>query len=158
MNLKRVCSSLLITLTLLGTILAMFGTLPSIPIVAEVHAAPPNNPAILGLFSELKKSNVVVDSNIRPGGSGGSIFKLDVNITDAGLIKGFDIKDKNSYLFHAGTKRQDGKILTNGGRVLGVTALGGTLEQAIKNAYSSVDTINWPSKYFRTDIGKKGLT
>jgi len=73
-------------------------------------------------------------------------------------ITGLETQDKNSYVFHAGTKRHDGKILTNGGRVLGVTALGGTLEQAIKNAYTRVDKINWPSKYFRTDIGKKGLT
>jgi len=87
MNLKRVNSTLLIILTLLGTILAMFGTLPNVPIVAEVHAAPPNNPAILGLFSEAKKSNVVVDTLIRSPQS----FRLDVNITDAGLIKGYDI-------------------------------------------------------------------
>ena len=73
-------------------------------------------------------------------------------------VTGLETQDKNSYVFHAGTKRHDGKILTNGGRVLGVTALGGTLEQAIKNAYARVDKINWPSKYFRTDIGKKGLT
>lgn len=73
------------------------------------------------------------------------------------VISGVDAQDHNSVVFHAGTKRQGNKILTNGGRVLGVTALGGTLEQAIKNAYARADTINWPSKYFRTDIGKKGL-
>jgi phosphoribosylamine--glycine ligase len=73
-------------------------------------------------------------------------------------ISGVDALEHNSYVFHAGTKRQGDKILTNGGRVLGVTALGDTLEQAIKNAYARVDTISWPSKYYRTDIGKKGLT
>src|SRR2546422_5816725 len=87
MNLRRVNSTLLITLTLLGTVLAMVGTLPNIPIVPKAHAAPPNNPAILGLFSESKKSNVVVDATIRSP----QTFRLDVNITDAGLIKGFDI-------------------------------------------------------------------
>jgi len=65
---------------------------------------------------------------------------------------------KNVQVFHAGTKKQDGKILTNGGRVLGVTALGDTLETAIQNAYSAVEKISWPHKYYRKDIGKKGLS
>jgi len=73
-------------------------------------------------------------------------------------IQGLDSLDQNSVVFHAGTKRDNGKVLTNGGRVLGVTALGDTLEAAISNAYSRVDKISWPSKYFRSDIGKKGLS
>jgi phosphoribosylamine--glycine ligase len=73
-------------------------------------------------------------------------------------IKGLDTKDTNSFVFHAGTKRVNEKILTSGGRVLGVTALGNTLDTAISNAYSRVEKISWPSKYCRTDIGKKGLT
>ena len=72
-------------------------------------------------------------------------------------IQGLDSQDRNSVVFHAGTKRDNGIVLTNGGRVLGVTALGDTLESAISNAYSRVDKISWPSKYFRSDIGKKGL-
>ena len=50
------------------------------------------------------------------------------------------------------------KIITNGGRVFGVTALGDTLESAIKHAYGATEKISWKNKYFRTDIGKKGLT
>ena len=50
------------------------------------------------------------------------------------------------------------KILTNGGRVLGVTALGDTLESAIANAYAAADKISWPHKYCRKDIGRKGLS
>lgn len=73
-------------------------------------------------------------------------------------IQGLDSLDQNSVVFHAGTKRDNGKVLTNGGRVLGVTALGDTLEAAISNTYSRVDKISWPSKYFRSDIGKKGLS
>jgi len=73
-------------------------------------------------------------------------------------IQGLDLQDQNSVVFHAGTKRDNGKVLTNGGRVLGVTALGDTLETAISNAYSRVNKISWPSKYFRSDIGKKGLS
>jgi phosphoribosylamine--glycine ligase len=73
-------------------------------------------------------------------------------------ITGLDSISENSYIFHAGTKNQDGKILTNGGRVLGVTALGDTLEYAIANAYAVVEKISWPHKYCRSDIGKKGLS
>jgi len=73
-------------------------------------------------------------------------------------IVGLDSIPENSYVFHAGTKNQDGKILTNGGRVLGVTALGDTLESAIANAYAAAEKISWPHKYCRTDIGKKGLS
>ena len=71
-----------------------------------------------------------------------------------GLGNAFD----DAYIFHAGTKELDKKIITNGGRVLGVTALGDTLEAAIKHAYDATEKISWKNKYFRTDIGKKGLT
>ena len=73
-------------------------------------------------------------------------------------ISGLDFSSNDAYVFHAGTKNENGNILTSGGRVLGVTALGNSLEQAISNAYAVVHKINWPNKYFRTDIGKKGLT
>lgn len=73
-------------------------------------------------------------------------------------IIGFDLIPKNAMVFHAGTKRQDGKILSNGGRVLGVTAIGDTLASAISNAYIAAEKISWPHKYYRKDIGKKGLS
>ncbi|MEK6980057.1 MAG: phosphoribosylamine--glycine ligase [Thermoproteota archaeon] len=73
-------------------------------------------------------------------------------------ITGFDLIPKNAMVFHAGTKKQDGKILSNGGRVLGVTALGDTLASAISNAYIAAEKISWPHKYCRKDIGKKGLS
>ena len=72
-------------------------------------------------------------------------------------IVGFDSIPDNAYVFHAGTKQTDGKILSNGGRVLGVTALGDTLESAITNAYAASEKISWPHKFCRKDIGKKGL-
>ena len=72
-------------------------------------------------------------------------------------IIGFDSIPDNAYVFHAGTKQEDGKILSNGGRVLGVTALGDTLESAIANAYAASEKISWPHKFCRKDIGKKGL-
>lgn len=73
-------------------------------------------------------------------------------------IVGLDDSTPNSAVFHSGTRKENGKVLTSGGRVLGVTAVGDTLEAAIANAYLRVEKINWPSKYCRTDIGKKGLT
>ncbi len=73
-------------------------------------------------------------------------------------IIGLDLTKDGVFVFHAGTKKEDGKILTNGGRVLGVTALGDSLEIAITNAYSTVNNIIWPNKYCRKDIGKKGLS
>ncbi len=71
-----------------------------------------------------------------------------------GLGNAFD----DACIFHAGTKELDKKIITNGGRVLGVTALGDTLEAAIKHAYDVTEKISWENKYMRTDIGKKGLS
>ncbi|KAG2479132.1 MAG: Phosphoribosylamine--glycine ligase [Nitrosopumilales archaeon] len=73
-------------------------------------------------------------------------------------IKGLGQHNKGIFVFHAGTKKENNLILTNGGRVLGVTALGDTLESAISNAYSATEKISWPNKYCRSDIGKKGLT
>jgi phosphoribosylamine--glycine ligase len=73
-------------------------------------------------------------------------------------ITGLDsVNDDKTMVFHAGTKLENNQVLTNGGRVLGVTALGASLDVAISNAYSTVQKIHWPSKYCRTDIGKKGL-
>jgi phosphoribosylamine--glycine ligase len=59
--------------------------------------------------------------------------------------------------FHAGTKLQDGKVVTNGGRVLCVTALGKNVSQAQKNAYDLVRKISWDNVYFRTDIGYRAV-
>lgn len=64
---------------------------------------------------------------------------------------------KEGMVFHAGTKKVNNKILTNGGRVLGVTALGDTLQEAISQAYGMANKISWPHKYCRSDIGQKGL-
>ncbi len=73
-------------------------------------------------------------------------------------ISGLDkANDQNTVVFHAGTKQENGNVLSNGGRVLGVTALGSSLSDAISNAYLAVQQIQWPSKYCRMDIGKKGL-
>ncbi len=69
-------------------------------------------------------------------------------------LDAFDDKD-GYYVFHAGSKfNADGEIVTNGGRVLGVTALGDTLKDARKNAYAATEWISFANKYMRHDIGK----
>jgi len=73
-------------------------------------------------------------------------------------ITGFNSVSDDTHVFHAGTKKSDDKILSNGGRVLGVTSLGDSLESAISNVYSDTEKIIWSKKYHRNDIGKKGLS
>lgn len=58
------------------------------------------------------------------------------------------------FVFHAGSKFKDGEIVTNGGRVLGVTAKGADLKQARANAYRAVELVEFENKYYRHDIGK----
>lgn len=60
-------------------------------------------------------------------------------------------------VFHAGTKEKDGKIVTNGGRVLCATALGDTVSEAQAIAYDLVKQINWKGVYYRTDIGYRAV-
>ena len=65
------------------------------------------------------------------------------------------LKDKEDYyVFHAGTKLQNGEVVTNGGRVLGVTAKGKDLVTARANAYKATEWITFENKYMRHDIGK----
>lgn len=73
--------------------------------------------------------------------------------------KGYEITGLDNVgdltVFHAGTAIKDGKIVTNGGRVLGVTAVGNDLDEAIKNAYAGVSKISWTDEFHRSDIGIK---
>ena len=106
----------------------------------------------------------------------GTLDKIDLQFEDNACVcvvlasdgyplayeKGFEItgmenfKDKDGYyLFHAGSKfDENGKIVTNGGRVLGVTATGKTLKEARANAYEATEWVNFDNKYMRHDIGK----
>lgn len=71
-------------------------------------------------------------------------------------ITGLDDFDwENYFCFHAGTAQKDGKIVTNGGRVLGITAKGNTLKEARANAYEATKRVNFENKYMRNDIGIK---
>jgi len=75
------------------------------------------------------------------------------------IIEGIeDAKDAAGVtVFHAGTAIEQGKLVTNGGRVLGVTAIGDNLKSAIARAYETVDKIHWEGVYYRSDIGRKAL-
>ena len=66
-------------------------------------------------------------------------------------------KATGALIFHAGTKKQDDKILTNGGRVLNVVGHGKTLNDALEMAYAAAEKIDFKGKYYRTDIGKRTL-
>jgi len=66
-------------------------------------------------------------------------------------------KVPQTFVFHAGTAFQEGKIVTNGGRVLGVTALGKGIREAIERAYEAAARISWEGAYYRKDIGRKAL-
>ena len=62
-----------------------------------------------------------------------------------------------TWLFHAGTEIRNGCIVTSGGRVLGVTARAATIASAIKQAYDTVERIQWPGVHYRRDIGHRAL-
>jgi phosphoribosylamine--glycine ligase len=77
--------------------------------------------------------------------------------------KGFEIsgvedaESAGAIVYHAGTSYSSYNLWTAGGRVLGVTGTGNTLKQSINHAYKAVALIDYEGKYFRKDIGSKGL-
>ena len=104
----------------------------------------------------------------------GTLDKCDVKFSDKNACcvimaskgypekydKGFEMTiptEISANVYVAGAKIEDGKLLTNGGRVLGATAIDDTLEGAIKNAYSLVKQISFENAYYRNDIGAKAL-
>ncbi len=68
-----------------------------------------------------------------------------------------DVNPGYCQIFHAGTATGEGRILTDGGRVLGVTCTGRTLQESIDRAYAELDKIHFEKMHFRTDIAQKGL-
>lgn len=73
-------------------------------------------------------------------------------------ISGLDnVSDKHIKVFHAGTKMQENKVVTSGGRVLCVTALGTDIKQAQDSAYQAVQSIDWKDAYYRDDIGYRAI-
>jgi len=91
---------------------------------------------------------VVMASGGYPGSyENGKVIK---GLTKASNCKGIEV-------FHAGTARKNGRVVNNGGRVLGITAVGSNLKDSIGRAYEAVSHINWTNCYYRKDIGMKAL-
>ncbi len=105
----------------------------------------------------------------------GTLDKIDLEFEDNAAVcvmlasdgypvkyeKGYEISGlenfrnrENCMIFHSGTKFKDGKVVTNGGRVIGVTALGRSLKEARANAYKATEEVDFQNKYMRHDIGK----
>jgi phosphoribosylamine--glycine ligase len=91
-------------------------------------------------------------------------FSSDTALTVVMAAKGYpgtpekggaiDLPDtKDAMIFHAGTALKDGQLVANGGRVLNVTARGGTVTEAQARAYAAVDAVTFPSGFCRRDIG-----
>jgi phosphoribosylamine--glycine ligase len=87
--------------------------------------------------------------------SGGYPGKYETGIPIEGLDEAG--RDEGVIVFHAGTAREEGRIVTAGGRVLGVTALGATVKEAIERSYRATEKIHFEGKHFRKDIGLKAL-
>ena len=83
--------------------------------------------------------------------SGGYPVKYEKGYKISGLENGSD----DTLVFHAGTAKDGDDIVTSGGRVLGVTAMGNTLNSALNLAYKRIETISFEKAHYRTDIGKK---
>jgi phosphoribosylamine--glycine ligase len=78
-------------------------------------------------------------------------YKKNIVINDTG-------KDSNNTkIFHSGTVFDGTNTLTNGGRVLSITALGNDLEESVRNAYARVGEVNWDGMVYRKDIAKKEI-
>ena len=69
------------------------------------------------------------------------------------VITGLDKLDDDIVVFHSGTKMSDGKLVTNGGRVIGVTAKAATVANAADKVYKNIENINFEGMHYRTDIG-----
>jgi phosphoribosylamine--glycine ligase len=80
------------------------------------------------------------------------------NYASGKVISGLDQQREGVTVFHAGTRQENGRTLTSGGRVLGVTALAGDLAAARQRAYAAVDGIDFEGRQFRRDIAVKGLS
>jgi phosphoribosylamine---glycine ligase len=75
-------------------------------------------------------------------------------------IKGLEKVDRlqDVTVFHAATKKSNGKLLTSGGRILGVSGLGNTITEALYRAYQAIDEISFDGAHYRKDIGHKAIS
>jgi len=145
-----------------------------IPRVLEFNARfgdPETQPILMRLKSDLLPileacisghlAKTIVEWDERPTvcvamASGGYPGEYEKGKVISGLNLAARLKDV--MVFHAGTARnEEDRIITNGGRVLGVTAIADTIPEAIERAYNAVSKIRWEGAHYRTDIGKKAL-
>jgi phosphoribosylamine--glycine ligase len=89
--------------------------------------------------------------------SGGYPNKYETGKPIEGLESGKVEVEEGIYVFHAGTKMENGKVVTSGGRVCAVTGLGQNLKGAIDHAYKGVERIQFEGRHFRKDIGQRAL-
>jgi phosphoribosylamine--glycine ligase len=145
----------------------------NIPKVLEFNVRfgdPETQPILLRLKSDLVDIiNAAVDERLtevsiicdpRPAvcvvmASGGYPGIYEKQLEISGLDQAENVQ--NTIVFHAGTSLKNGKIVTNGGRVLGVTSRGETTRKAITNVYSAVEKIHWTGVHFRKDIARKAI-
>lgn len=119
-------------------------------LVDIINAVIDGNLSELSIVSDPSPAVCVVMAS---GGYPGSYVK-GLEITGLDRSQSSD----DTFVFHAGTYLdENGKVFTNGGRVLGVTSRGITIQNAIKNAYAAVDTIHWQDVHFRKDIAQKAV-
>ena len=85
---------------------------------------------------------------------GKEIELLEINLEKGKEIIGIDSVDEDIYVYHNNTKFVDGKILTDGGRVLSVTGFGNTYDEIREKVYKNIEKISFETKQFRKDIGK----
>ncbi len=69
------------------------------------------------------------------------------------IITGLEDLDEDIVVFHSGTKMVDGNLVTNGGRVIGITTSANSVEEAAKKVYKNIEKINFEGMHYRTDIG-----
>ena len=82
------------------------------------------------------------------------MVETEVLIAKGKVITGLDDLDDDIVVFHSGTKLVDGKIVTNGGRVIGITAKAKTVKEAGEKVYENIKKINFEGMHYRTDIWK----
>ncbi|HAC33315.1 MAG TPA: phosphoribosylamine--glycine ligase, partial [Gammaproteobacteria bacterium] len=113
---------------------------------------------LASLDGRLAQQNIAWDPRVALGvvmAAGG--YPADYDRGD--IINGLDRVSGSSEVkvFHAGTRLEQGQVVTNGGRVLCVTALGDSVAEAQHRAYQAVEQINWPGSFFRNDIGYRAV-
>jgi phosphoribosylamine--glycine ligase len=156
-----------------GTLYAGLMIEDGCPRVLEFNARfgdPETQPLIFNLQTDLidimlavisgKLSDITIAWDPRPSvcvvmASGGYPGNYRKGLPISGLAEASRVPD--AFVFHAGTAMKDGAMVTAGGRVLGVTARGETIAEAIKTAYKAVDTIHWDGVHFRKDIAYRAV-